>query len=646
MKKTIIPVVLILAAVVFTSYFNSLNSPFIWDDEALIIKNPLIRTGTPTPKILTSDLYNGISAGSNFYRPAQTFSYWMNFRLCGLEPFGYHLTNILLHAIVSILVFIFIFILVKDWLLAFAASLFFAANPLSTEAVTYVSGRAEMLLGLFLISSLILFIKSLETKSKWQFALSLVLFISGLLSKELAMVFPFVVLAYIYYFRREEARSRNFLVKNCLPFFAILGVYLVLRLTILSFSTLRPPALSAVPFYLRISVLPKVFLTYFKLLVMPVGLHMSRTLLRPVSPVGFFIAWFALGTLVVLCFKALCDKNRRGVLPFMFFWFLIFLLPQSGLFAINAFVSEHFIYLSGVSFFLGLAYLLKKYLRPVLFAVSVAAITAFYSGLTISRNYDWQSPLIFYKKIIISSPDSFQAHNNLGLQYEFRSELDKALTEYRKAIAIKPDLLEAHANRANLYFKMGRLAQAKEEYAIVEKLSPPGKAGEIQNNIGCVYEVEGKLDEALKRYVLALKLDPTLSFAHFNIARLNFARGDLIGASEEILKSLPEIQPNNDNERVIKNYLSSVKVISDGAVFYNDLGVRFAGAGDFADAAKAFLKSLELKPLYADAHFNLGLAYWNMGQNRKAVFEFKNCLKADPGHEKAKQFLVEIIYKK
>jgi len=316
--KKIISVISILTAVVFASYFNSLNSPFIWDDEALVIKNPLIRTAIPSPKILTSDLYNGISAGSNFYRPAQTFSYWFNFRLGGLEPFGYHLTNILLQAMVSILVFILLYILVKDWMLAFAASLFFAANPLSAEAVTYVSGRAEMLLGLFLISSLILFIKSLETRNKWQFALSLALFILGLLSKELALVFPFVVLAYIYYFRREEARSRAFVVKSVFPFFLILGVYLILRLTILSFSTLRPPALTAVPFYLRISVLPKVFLTYFKLLVMPVGLHMSRTLLRPVSPAGFFIAWFALGALAVLCFNIFRNKNGKDPAFYVF----------------------------------------------------------------------------------------------------------------------------------------------------------------------------------------------------------------------------------------------------------------------------------------------------------------------------------------
>jgi len=637
---------LILAAVTFAVYFNSLKSPFIWDDEALIIKNPLIRSPVLSPKILTSDLYSGVFATSNFYRPLQTFSYWMDFHLWGLKPFGYHLTNILLQIIVSSLVFILICILVKDWLLAFAVSLFFAVNPLSTEAVTYVSGRAEMLLGAFLISSLIVFIRSLETKNKWRFALSLVLFVLGLLSKELAVFFPFVVLAYCYYFRREDLRKRGFLVKKILPFFGVVLAYLVLRSTLLSFTAFRPSELAAVPFYLRISLLPKILLSYFILLAMPVGLHMSRTLLRPVSFWGFFIAWFALGALAVLCVHVFRNKNRRRIFPFMFFWFLIFLLPQAGLFPINAFVAEHFIYLSSISLFLGLAYLLKKYLRPSLFIFCVTAITGFYAILTVSRNYDWQDPVVFYKKIIMVSPDSYQAYNNLAMHYGLNNKWELAESEYKKSITVKPDSLEAHSNLADLYFKMGKFKESRSEYAIVERMAPSNKAGEIQNNIGCVYEAEGKHDEALKRYNLALKFDPTLSFAHLNIAMINLKQGDLEAALQQTLKSLPGISPGKENLKIIRKYLGSAKAVSKGAFFFNDLGVLFAAGGDFEDALVAFNKCLESLPFYADARFNLGLAYWNLGRRQEAIFEFKNALKADPGHKKARGFLKEVVYKK
>jgi tetratricopeptide (TPR) repeat protein len=330
----------------------------------------------------------------------------------------------------------------------------------------------------------------------------------------------------------------------------------------------------------------------------------------------------------------------------MVFWFIVFILPQSGLFAINAFVSEHFIYLSSISIFLGLVFLLNRFLKMRILIPVCAALILFYGTLTVSRIYDWKDPLLFYQKIIKFSPDSFQAHNNLGLQYEFRNKLDLAAQEYLKAIAIKPDLLEAHSNLANLYFKMGLLKEAKQEYAIVEKIAPAGKAGEIQNNIGCVYEVEGRLDEALEKYNLALKLDPSLSFAHFNIARVSLARKDFDRAASEVLKSLPETLPAKESIRIVREQLASGNSFADGTVFYNDLGVRFAQSKDFVNATRAFKRSLELRPMYADAHFNLGLAYWNMGKKREAELAFKDAIRSGPGHARAEAFLRERVCKK
>jgi tetratricopeptide (TPR) repeat protein len=644
MKKKLIPPLLLIIAVVFAAYFHSLSNPFIWDDEALVLKNPLIRTSILTPKIFTSDLYNGISAGSNFYRPLQTLSYALDYKLWRFDPLGYHLTNIILQAAASCLVLILFFILTRNPAISLTASLLFALNPLSAEAVAYVSGRAEMLLGICLLASLILFVKSLDSRyGVYLYIFSSLFFILGLLSKELALVFPLVLFAYLFYFKRLDAKGRLSLI----PFFLIAAAYLILRLTVLKFLTLRPPALTDVPFYLRISVLPEVLLTYFRLLLLPVDLHMSRTLVRPTSFFGFFFAWLALGLIVAWCIKIFRNEKGRKVFPFMVFWFFVFILPQSGLLAINAFVSEHFIYLSSLSLFLGLAFILHKYLKPKLFIIISSVFILFYGLLTTSRVYDWKDPLVFYRKIIRYSPDSFQAHNNLGLQYEFRGDLEAAAGEYKKAIAIKPDLLEAHSNLANLYFKKGMIAEAKREYAVVEKLAPAEKAGEIQNNMGCVYEVEGNLEEALKRYRLALRLDPSLNFAHFNIARIYLARNDKENAVKEILKSLPEVHPSGGISQLIRELLSSPGKVADGAVFYNDLGVRLGRDGDFSEASQAFKRSLELRPMYADAHFNLGLAYWNMGRRREAIFELREAVRSGPsGHRQAESFLKESIYKK
>lgn len=633
----------LILSCVFLAYFNTLNNPFIWDDDALVVKNTLVKDLKFLPKLFSSDLYYGISSGSNFYRPIQALSYMCDYYLWQLDPKGYHITNILLQALVSFLVFILINAIVKKTALAFAAALFFSVSPVHTEAVSYISGRADMLMGIFLLWSLILFIKSQGIKYGLSFViLSHCLFVLGLLSKELAAVFPIVIFAYVYYFKKKPLTS--------IPFFIISGVYLLLRLSIFQFITLRPPALTKFPFFLRITVLPKVIFTYLKLLILPTGLHMSRELVRPVSFLGIFIAWLALGALAAGCIYLLKYKEKRIIVSFFLAWFIIFLLPQSGLFPINAFVSEHFIYLSSISFFTGLSYFLFRLLKKRAFIFSVFLILLSYGLLTHSRNLEWGNPRVFFERIIKYSPDSFQAYNNLGLEYERSLELDKALDCYKNALMIMPDLLEAHSNLANVYFKMGRFDDCEKEYLIVEKTAPPNKAGEVANNIGALYEMQGKPDAAVLKYRNALKLDPSLKFSHFNIARIELLRGNRGAAALEILSSLSEeLEKDNPVLKIISDFLKAEKAMPPAAAFYNDLGVKFAESMFFNESILAFDRALELDLSYADAHFNLGLAYLNKGLEGRAVSEFKFALKIDPGHSKASGLLADIrknIFKK
>lgn len=641
-------VYLLIASLTFLVYFYSINNPFIWDDDALVVRNELIRDFKFLPLAFKSDFYYGVSSGSNFYRPLQTLSYILDYNFWQLDPRGYHITNILLQSIVSLLVFFLGLRFLKSLKVSLAAALLFAICPIHSEAVAYVSGRAEMLLGIFLILSLLLFIKGQSFKLKLRAVylfLSLVFFTLGLLSKELALVFPFVILAYAFYFLRQELPRMSFFVKNILAFFIVDAVYLLLRLSLLDFATIRLPALARFPLILRITVLPKIIFTYLKLLLIPVDLHMSRELVRPTSFFGIFIAWFLLGLIVVSCIKLLKYNAKRKTASFMLFWSLVFCIPQSGIFPINAFISEHFIYLPSITFFMLIAYLLQRYLRKNLFKFAVSGLVLFYGALTFGRTVEWRSPTIFYERILKLAPDSFQAHNNLGLLYQKKNEFAKAISHYQKALEIMPDLIEARSNLADLYFKMGLLADAEREYLIVERTSPENKAGEVQNNIAALYETKGELDKAFSRYKLALSLDPGLNFSHFNIARIYLKDKDYQLAAERVLSSLSEIDvPEKDKPQILALILQALKAADDikcAATFYNDLGVRLAN-GNFINAAvPSFKRAIELSFDYADAHFNLGLAYLKQGQKRQAIQELKIALKINPGHFQAKGLLLQ-----
>ncbi|MFA4889794.1 MAG: tetratricopeptide repeat protein [Candidatus Omnitrophota bacterium] len=619
-------VFLALACFCFLAYSNTLNNPFIWDDEALVVRNTLLRQPQLWYKAFTNDLYFGVSEGTNFYRPVQALSNMFDYAFWQLNPFGFHLTNIFLQVIAAFLFFCFARVFFKNNLLSFSAALLFALCPIATEAVSYVSGRADLLAAIFLLSAFLLFKNN-------KIFLSLFFFALGLLSKELVLVFPFVVLAYGYYFFGGKLINA---AKRAMPFFAISAVYLILRLTLLKFIVSRPPALVKFPLLIRLSVIPKVIFTYFKLLVFPFDLHMSYELTRPTSFFGIFLAYFCLGSLVVICAYLLKYNKSHKVSAFLLFWALAFFLPQSGVFPINAFVAEHFIYLPSLSFFMLVIFLLHKYLKKELFAGCVFCLALYYGVLTYARNYDWQNPLVFYKKIIAYSPASFQGHNNLGLQYEARGKLDLAEAEYKKALLIMPDLLEARSNLASLYYKVGRLSEAKKEYAVLEKAYSGSKAGEIQNNIGALYETAGDLDEAARRYKLALKLDPSLNSTRFNLTKVYLAKGEIDSAIAELLNSLPEIKINKEaSARAIQGYLKSTKVIKPAALFYNDLGISLARDSLPEAAICAFQRAVELNPRYADAHFNLGLLYYNLGLKPKAALELRTALKFNPKHYRA-----------
>ena len=648
-SRIFILVFLLICVVCFLAYFNSLFNPFIWDDDALVVKNILIRNPQNLLLSFNNDLYFGVKSGSNFYRPLQTISYMLYYHFWQLDPFGYHLTNIFLQAGVSFLILILLVNLSISFPLALSSALFFASSPVQTEAVTYISGRAEMLMGIFAISSLIFFILSRKKTLKYPVlfsVLSVISFILSLLSKEAAIVFPSIICGYIFYLLHDRLKEKYYFLKNIIPFAIITIIYLFLRLSLFNFNTIRPPSLTNIPWFIRLCVLPKIVFTYLKLLILPVGLHMSRQLARPTSIFGILAAVFSLGAIILICLRYLRYPPRNKVASFMLFWSVIFFIPQSGIFPINAFIAEHFIYLSSVGFYLLLAYGLHKFLRPKLFYLVVGLFCAFNILLTCGRNFEWRNPLVFYKNIIKYSPDSFQAHNNLGLQYEYLGRLNEAEFHYKRALEIKPDLIEARFNLANLYFRLKRFKEAEDEYRQLEK-SPLGtKAGEVDNNLGNIYEVTGDYQRAIIKYNQALKCDAGLKFTHFNLARIYYSRRDIKSAASCILESLGDLDKTDQSKRkTIADFLKNTCSVNNAAAFYNDLGINLAKNNYWQLAISAFNCALELDPGSSDYHYNLGFAYFSLGEKLKAKDALKQALMINSNHIRAKRLITRINYK-
>lgn len=597
-KILYIKVTLLITAIAFVIYAKSFGNQFVWDDKRMVVENSFIKSWNYLPKLFTTELYHFVpTTQSNYYRPLQTLSYMFDYSLWQLNVPGYHLTNLIFHILNATFIFSLVNLISKDRRLSLAVSLLFIVHPIHTESVSYISGRADLLVGFFLLLSFILFIKYSHyppPKRSFCYVGSVISFILALLSKEIAIVFPILLLVYDRCFPAQVASLRfaKRIKERYLTFFIVDISYILLRITLLNFTgqLITPRATNL---YLRLLTMCKSIVIYIGLLFMPLNLHIERKL----SPAGSFFEPQVLACvlLVVIGVGVIwIYRSRKMVIYFGLLWFIVTLFPQSSLIFPKT-MAEHFLYLPSVGIFLILA-MLSKWLmgrrlsvaRPMLISFLV-----FYAVLTWGQNINWKDPVTFYRWTLRYAPNSFKVHNNLGLVYEAKGLYDQAIYEYKRALEINPDYMHAHNNLGNVYTKMGLFDVAIKEYQ---------EALKIKSNILLV------MDNLLNVYEIVI---------------------------EEALRNNPHALLTNDNLMVICNkaideYRKRLQSGSDSDILHYNLGVLYRRKGLIQEALSEYEQALKINPNHISAHSNLGSLYEEEGFLDKAMAEFEKVVSIDP----------------
>ncbi len=572
--------IIILVAAGFFIYAFNLHNPLIWDDNDWIVNNPAVHSlsWSDIKFWFTNNTLAGIGMKSNYYRPFLFFTFAVNFVIGGIKPLGYHLLSNLIHIGNAILVFYIFNLAVKKRLVAFLTALFFLIHPLQTEAVTYISGRGDPLNIFFMLMALFLFFLAerggLSWKS-WQRWLSLGFLVLALLSRETAIIFPALLMVFYIAFISGDSflRSLKRAFVKALPYLALVFTYGIFRLTVLNFkNTLNfydQPNIYSSHLYVRFFTFLKVLLAYFRLLIVPTGLHMERSM----DPQLSFFKWpvwlgglIILGLIFLLFYLYRKDPGSLNPKPhtlnpfsIWFFgigWFFVALAPVSGITPINALIYEHWLYLPLIGFFFIVSYYLEKifaFLKqrrlPIahwLLAIGCIGYFSFFGIQSIKRNVIWGKPIPFYEDILKYEPDSARINNNLGNMYynegdvakaeEFyrkategedifpqphfnlgsilqsKNDIFGAIREYKKAIEIDPNFYYPYQNLVVVYAKQGDLNNAVATLEKLKELRP--NDSQVYYNLGLVYTAQNKKDLALENLELALKLsskDPQAS---------------------------------------------------------------------------------------------------------------------------------------
>ncbi len=541
-KQAIPIIVLILLG--FGIYLNSLNGGFVWDEQFLIKDNLHVKSWDNVGMIFRENIGAGAKNYSNFYRPVQMLTYMVDYSVWNLNTFGYHLTSIALHILVALVLYWLIQLLFADRALSLLTSALFLAHPIHSETVAYIAARADLLGALFILLCLCLYVKQTYSHNRINFVLISFAYILALLSKECSLITPILLIMYSSVFRKKILKA------EFISILAVTFIYIILRLTSLKFTPPEPDFMLTTTILQRMPGFFVALTEYFKLLLLPLNLHMEYMFRK----FNFFDPKAILGIIASISLLVYAFKKAREnkIISFGIFWFFITLLPQSNLYPVNAYMSEHWLYLPSMGYFLALAYGLlmmynmKKFHRLAVYLI--ALILLLYSLLTIKQNYYWNDVVAFWKKTLEYAPSSPRVQNNLCKAYMDKGEYKEAILSCKKAVALKPGYLTARYNLAYSYKASGQYENAAAEYRRIIEINPLQEAAYF--GLGLLYEKTGDKEKALDSYRKAVEIDPGYTEAYNNLASLYADKGQIdkaIGLWEKAVSIRPDFATGHFN---------------------------------------------------------------------------------------------------
>ncbi len=663
-------IVLIAAAVLI--YSNTLDAPFLYDDEGYIVDDAGIY-------MVDFDLESLKKAALESHpnnRPIPNISFALNFYFGRLSPAGYHWVNIGIHFLCAVFLFFFCrdtLALYSDFrcneldspgtdqnsnkntfnavLIAFFAALIWLAHPVNSSAVTYIVQRMTSLAVMFYILSLVLYIKgrkfqraagTLTSRSIWFFAGAILSGICALCSKQNTATLPVFILLYewIFFQRLRPIRLKQIRIMGILAviIFTAAGLYYlggdpIER--ILSGYTHRDFTLSQrllTEFRVVIYYIGLFFFPNAGRLIMDHDYPLSQSLVEPIPTI--------LGLAAILaCIALAFYKPRRHILlSFAIFWFFGHLLIESTIIPIEI-IYEHRNYLPYMVPCLLTAFYLCQIFKKSrwMYIGMVAVLVLFFGFEAYQRNDAWRDPTAFWQDNAVKSPHKWRPRYNFGNALSKKDKIDAAIPQLREATRMQPEKPKSAAKKAQTYsalghcwFKKKEPEKAIENYLKALEISPGFEDAVI--NIAWVRLKQGRPRSAINHLKGYLKNNPDEPKIHMSLGDAYVELNDLKMAAFHFQKALEfepyHVKTNNSlgnvlakqgkMDEAISHFQKAIRYNPEFSVAYNNLANVLAESGRFEEAIKNYQKALVIDPGYRDARENMERVKAYMGKRKKS----------------------------
>lgn len=577
----------VLAAVTLVTYANALGLGFVWDDNYQILRNHFLRDPRYIPQIFTSAFWAFLNPNqaqaTNFYRPMQSLTYMLCYGLSGLSPWGFHLVSVLLHGAVVLLAYRLLLRLDVAGPVALAAAGLFAVHPVHTESVTWVAGVPDVLCAGFYLLALYLYWgwrSRLSPLSPVSLAGAAVAYFLALLSKEMALTLPVLVLALEWLYRKRPEAARGSAGLQALgSFAAVTGLYIFIRWQVLGFFATTLNAFSLGSFDLLCLRLIFVW-DYTHLALVPIPLSAYHSV-RLSGLAGDPRVCGGMLVSVAAAWAVWRWRVRAPLYALAVLWFFITLSPVLYLRAVSASLfAERYLYIPSLGACLFLALLLSALCRRATppsaqradlvfvrgFAAVVGFVAVLFAALTILRNFDWKDNLTLFSKTMVSSPYAALVHNTLGMEYlRDPRQVDRAHAAFEAALSVPPDYYQPSAEAYTAYIGLGVVQFQKKNY-------PAARAA----------------------FIKAMELNPNREWAYSYLAAVQMQEERNLAGGMALLRKALALNPNNE-------------------VTHNLLGLALFNTGQYAAAVTEFQAALQILPTSTES-----LEYLKLAQGRLA----------------------------
>jgi len=572
------------------------------------------------------------------YYPLVFTTFWLEYHLWGLDPFGFHVTNVLLHASSAVLL----------WLLlrrlgvpgAWLAAAIFALHPVEAESVAWVTERKNVLSGLFYLAAFHAYWSFADgeapahpasRRNRWaMYAASVLLFACALLAKTVTGSLPAALLLASCW-KRGRVRAREVL--------ALVPLVLVGVASGLNTAWMEKHVVGAqgtewtLTFVERCCIAGRALWFYAAKIVWPYPL----TFVYPRWHVDPSVWWQVLlpvaAVAVVVALWCLRRRIGRGPLAATLF-FAGTLFPALGFFDFYpmrySFVADHFQYLASIGLVTLLAALATRVAGRQREVGSVAAAVL----LVTLGAFTWRQGAIYanletlWRDTVAKNPDAALAHNNLGLILDGRDRVDEAVAHYREALRVKPDFVEAQSNMGLALIRLGRLDEAIVHLREAVR-TDPGFA-DAHSHLGKALEAQGKIPEAMAEYAAAMaeyaeriRIAPTNAHAHFKLGNLLVAQGRA--------------------DEAVAHYREALRIDPGSVVGHGNMGAVLMRLGRLEEAIAHLREAVRIDPGFADAHSHLANALEAQGKISEAIVEYSEAVRITPTDAQAHLSLANLL---